>query len=420
MAQFYMNKQGTLAQSSPLVEVGNTIKSVKAMVSGVNNGLSGIGIADVGPALTAIESYLTIHAGKVENLSSTLSRIVLKYIEAESNIMGIPLFANPDFYQYLSVDAQNNIQSLVGTIANYEIELIPGMPFTVGEAIEFGMEVYNNAYRTSEQGIGIMPESITLAGETDWKELFSMDNPYFDQAETLHMVEYGVSEGISLYHLDGSLEGPYGSLNGEVNFLNAEASATAYAGLFTADGKFAPGVGVEAGASVSLFTAEGEARLGNQYLGAYVNGNVEVCSASLEGSISAGLYNSEGKFDPSLGAGVSAEAILAQAEGSVGGTVLGTDIGVTGSVGVGAGAHANIGLQDGVLSFEVGAYLGVGATVGFDIDFNDTYDTIVNAWDDASDWVCDRADDFCDWASDTWDDVTDAGAEFVDWITFWD
>lgn len=420
MADFSINIQQTLQQSSRLTETSNSVKSVQSMVSNVNSGLAGIGLLGVAPSLIALEAKLARRAKALEGMSAALNQIALKFVTAESNIMGISLLMNPDFYQIIANAAMNEANSLIGSIANVNIPVIPGGPFTIGGIIEGGIDFIDGVLHFPESiGLDILPFDTDLWGNSDWTSLFDMDNPFFDQAETLHMVEWGPSVEGSVWELSGGLEGPYGSLQGSIGVLTGEAHATAWGGLFDSEGHFAPGIGAEVGVSGSIFEASGEARLGNQYLGLYANGEVQVGHAEATAGISAGLYDSEGNFKPSLGAGASAEAILAQATGSVGGTVMGTDIGVTGSVGVGAGAHANIGLQDGVLSVDIGAYVGVGASVGITIDFNDTYDTIVSAWDTASDWACDAWDTATDWASDAWDTATDWASDAWDTATDW-
>lgn len=45
--------------------------------------------------------------------------------------------------------------------------------------------------------------------------------------------------------------------------------------------------------------------------------------------------------------------------------MLGTDIGVSGAVKVGIGAHAEVGYTDGKFKVDVGAALGVGVDIGF-------------------------------------------------------
>lgn len=420
MADFEINKQNTLSQSSRLTEVGGTVKSVKSMVSNANSGLVGIGLGGVVPSLVAIEARLAKHAAKLDSMSAALNQIVLKYVAAESDIMGIPLFMNPDFYEIIANGVSNGINSLIGSIANPIFNIVPGVPFTIGGIGSAGIDFIGDILHFPESvGLDIMPVDLDLLGTSDWTDLFDMDNPFFDQADTLHMVEFGPSVEGSVWDISGVLDGPYGSLTGNVSALTGEAHATAWGGLFDAEGNFAPGIGAELGVSGSLFEAGFDGTLGNQYLGLYAEGGVEVGHAEATLGISAGLYDGDGNFNPSLGGGASAEVVVAQASGSAGATVMGTDVGVSGSIGFGAGAHANVGLQDGVFSLDLGAYVGVGGSVGITIDFNDTYDTIVDAWDATCDWASDTWDAATDWASDTWDTATDWASDTWDTATDW-
>lgn len=61
---------------------------------------------------------------------------------------------------------------------------------------------------------------------------------------------------------------------------------------------------------------------------------------------------------------------------AVGAQVLGTDVSGNVGVNVGVGAHAEIGLQDGKISFDVGASLGIGVSVELEIDFSGTMDKV--------------------------------------------
>ncbi len=77
-----------------------------------------------------------------------------------------------------------------------------------------------------------------------------------------------------------------------------------------------------------------------------------------------------------------------EASGSAGVEVFGADVGVTGSVKVGVGAHANAGFVDGHLKLDVGVAVGVGASLGLDIDVGGLIDgvatTVANSWSDIS------------------------------------
>lgn len=419
MAEFTINTQAMTGQAAYLTDVASSIKTAKGMVGNVNSGLSSFGLEEIGPALNTIETNLTKQAQAADALSLALNQIVLKFIAAESTIMGISFLTNPEYLQVMQNIIINNTESAISTIVNSDMDL-GGANATVGDAISSWMEdVGTFLHAPGDAGVGILPFNVDLMGHSDWTDLFDMDNPYFDQAETLHMVEFGPSVSGSVWEMAGGIDGQYGSLSGGVSALTGEAHATAWGGFLDENGHFAPGIGVEAGVSASLFEANGEARLGNQYLGAYANAGVEVGHVEASVGVSAGLYDGDGNFNPSLGASAEAEAVLAQASGSVGGTVMGTDVGVAGSIGVGLGAHANVGLQDGVLSVDLGAYVGVGGSVGLTIDFNDTYDTIVGAWDATTEVVGEAWDAASDWASDTWDTATDWASDAWDTATSW-
>ena len=58
--------------------------------------------------------------------------------------------------------------------------------------------------------------------------------------------------------------------------------------------------------------------------------------------------------------------------------IAGVEGKVNGSVNFGVGAHADIGLVDGKLKCDIGASLGVGASVGFEIDTKALVDTAVS------------------------------------------
>lgn len=404
MGQFYVNTSTLNQQSRALSEVSSDIQTIKHAVGHIADGMSGIGIGGAAPAVLAIEQGLARYVTLTSTLSTTLASIVLKYITAESEIMGIPVFLNPNFAETAGTIYENTVDNITRMATDNEVYCWLS---------DYFAGATDGDTSNGEWSLGGYSDDIASYGTSDWDDLV-------DSANTVHLVEWEQSVGVSYWSADGSIEGAYGSLSGEVGFLNAGAGVNAYAGLFDADGNFAPGFGASAEASVSLFEASGEGRLGNQYLGLYGTAGVEVCSATAEASVDIGLYDSTGAFNPSLAAGLSAEAVLAQVEGSAGVTLMGTDIGVNGSIGFGAGAHANVGLQDGVLTLELGAYLGVGATVGFEVDFGGAYDTMVDAWDATTEFVGDAWDATTDFVSDAWDATTDFVDDAWDFITFWD
>lgn len=453
MAEFYINTETIIRQSARLTETGNSVRVVRARVYDVASGLAGIGLGQAVPAVLALGGRLDRHVGKMNSLSSALSMSMLKYVEAESNIMGIPLFFNPAFGVAAGTVVGNTVSSLTSVdIAIWEGALQGALFYGEDAGDVITQMLSGDTYSWREGNVDYefsygVPSVEISDDDWEWGDAHRREVEYhrggdFDQAETVHSYEVGVSASVSALSGEGELSGTYGSLKGEYGVLNAEAGASVYAGFISEDGKFAPGFGAEASASVSLFEAGGEARLGNDYFGVYAKGGVEVCSAEATASINAGFCDSEGNFNPSFGAALEAEAVLAQATGSAGYRVMGTDVGVQGSIGFGAGAHAEIGLQDGKFSLDAGAYLGVGGSISIELDFSDTYDTMVsawndttafvgNAWDSATAAVGDAWDSATTVAGDAWDTVstaasdgwnalTDAASDAWDFVTFWD
>lgn len=445
MADFYINTETVSRQTTRITNVSDTVKNVKGMVGNVSSGLAGIGLGQVVPTINALEQRLARHVGITQNLSSSLSQIVIKYIAAESDILGIPLAMNPAYQSVASTYFENTAYHYVGsnipafrllrTVKDFGSKLLEGditetkiqnfiLPFLQEKTIKYadGKEI---KYGINPDCIKDVIKEVTKDKKVDdWAEAHKKktkdivpEDRKLSQAKTVPLLHADIGKDYSVWDSGkGELKGKYGSLEGQAKALNAGWGASAYAGIFSEDGKFAPGVGAKIGGSASLFEANGTARLGNDYYGVYAKGGVEVMKASAEASISAGLYDEDGKVNPSFGLGGEAELIVGKAEGSVGHRVLGTDVGVSGEIGFGLGAHADIGFQEGKFKFDVGAYVGVGAGVSIELDFSDTYDTMVSAWNDAKD----LAGDIYDGAKDFVGDVADGAGKVWDAITFWD
>ena len=205
-------------------------------------------------------------------------------------------------------------------------------------------------------------------------------------------VEGSVLEG----RLAGSNDWAEGSVEGK--FLTGEAHAEGSVGLYvytkdkdgTTKKVFSPGVSAEVGASVAVVQVEAEGRIGlgedKNMLGVYGDAEVEALTAEAKGKVS---INSKEVY-----AGASVEADLVKVSASGGVSVLGTDVGVTGSLKVGVGAHAEIGWTDGKFKVDIGAAVGVGFDLGFEVDVSGTVDAVTDvaasAWEgvtDAWDWL---------------------------------
>ena len=165
--------------------------------------------------------------------------------------------------------------------------------------------------------------------------------------------------------------GEYSYASGEFKLGEAEAHAGYSATVFRRDENgnlvFDPQFAATAGASATLFTAAGRAGIGNENLGANVAGDVTVGKVGAEVGVSTGLFDKNGNLNPNAHISAKAEAIAleANAKGSV--TVLGAEATVKGSLNVGVGAHANVDIGDGKLKVDIGASLGIGASIGFEV-----------------------------------------------------
>lgn len=184
------------------------------------------------------------------------------------------------------------------------------------------------------------------------------------------------------------VSGEYGSAG--VSAMAAEAYASAEAGLFTKtdDGKllFNPNIDAKMGASFTALHLDAEGHVGSEMLGAKGNVVADVGKVAAVAAATAGIFDEHGKLDPKLKANISAEAIAVEAKAEAGVTVLGTEAKVSGSVNVGVGAHADVGYADGVLSLDIGASLGVGASIAFEVDIGGTVDAVKDAAKSVFSW----------------------------------
>lgn len=226
------------------------------------------------------------------------------------------------------------------------------------------------------------------------------------------------------------LEGTYTdggtSLYGTVG--KVEAHANVNAGLYVYDGNgnkvFTPGVQAEIGASVTALHGSWDQQwVGNEMLG--INSHVEgtLGRASAKGEVNLGFVeNNSGKTSFQADVNLSAEAIAAEAKGSVGVNILGGEVGVSGSVNVGIGAHANFGYKDGVIKCDIGASLGVGGSVSLELDVGGMVETVAENAEKIGNAIEKGAEAVGDFAEDVGEAIAD-GAEaawngFKDWFGF--
>lgn len=192
-----------------------------------------------------------------------------------------------------------------------------------------------------------------------------------------------IGGAVSLLHGMVEKDWGWGYASAENSFGKIEANAQGSVGLGNA--QFSLGVGATA------FTAEEKIELGGEVVGAYAKSTQTLGKVGVKAEGVASIVDEDGNFDPSLYFGASAEAIAAEITGEAGVKIAGTEIGVKGSLNVGVGAHANVGYQDGKLSIDVGASLGVGGSFSLDIDVSGTVnamkDRATAIWDGMTGWL---------------------------------
>lgn len=228
----------------------------------------------------------------------------------------------------------------------------------------------------------------TFYYDKDGNIINKKDAPTFYKRQiTLAEIKKQVQASASIYKGTYDL-GDWGEI--DVTVGEAEAHSSVSAGLYVigSDGekKFSPGVNAEVGASVTALEVGWENQLlGDENLGLNADAKVTVGQASANANVTAQIFGDDGKLNVQLGASAKAEAIAAEAEGSIGANVLGGEVGVKGSVNVGIGAHADVGYRNGVAKIDIGASLGVGASVSIEVDIGGMVDTITDtaeaAWD---------------------------------------
>ena len=178
----------------------------------------------------------------------------------------------------------------------------------------------------------------------------------------------------------------------------------AYNGTVTA-GKME--AGTHCGAGETLFYNENG--VAGQGTGLTFSANAEMKGVEATGSYRAGTenYNTHGSATYSAGearataattlgygenglqanAVVGAEVNAMELKGSVGATVAGVEVNASASVKVGVGAKANVGYSNGILKIEVGAALGIGGTVGVDVNVGQIANKVTEGAKKAWSWV---------------------------------
>lgn len=255
-----------------------------------------------------------------------------------------------------------------------------------GGDLETSLKIGKGKIGKTTQIAGHEIEKTKYSGDENWK-----DNDVSDLKGSVKIAEIGGTIGGSLLSASGSFENGIFSADGSVSIGTAEAEAKASANLYKTDKDgnlvFAPGVSAEIGASVCAISGAAAVGIGNSMLGVNASGNAEAISAGASASGKVEIIDKNGKFNPTAKVGLEAEANLFKAEGKVSGSVLGVDAAVTGGVTIGVGAHADIGFQDGIFKFDVGASLGVGVSIGFEVNVGELVGGVLGVATSVFEWL---------------------------------
>lgn len=214
---------------------------------------------------------------------------------------------------------------------------------------------------------------------------------------------------------------------GTVSIVKGQFGASAEAGIYGytvgKDGKkklvFSPKVSAEVGGSFSLLSADGSITNDYGFFKNKLSSKVEVGQAEAKASANFGII--DGKFNAN--AGVSAEANLFKAEVSDKITLGPVDVEGSAAVTVGIGGHAKVGIDDGVVTIDVGASFGLGFEASLKFDTSGLTDFVgdtVNAIGDGIGQVTDAIGDGIGQVTDAVGECfKGAGEAISDFFSFW-
>jgi len=316
------------------------------------------------------EVYLTAEKSGYENLSN--SKVMAQaYIEVYNDPSDTRSVSFPSVREFLT--------------GAKGIVITDGIAATT---LQVGYKKYSNDLFKSDIG-----------KETVKRDITGKDASYAKELGGVSLLELSYKKEKSLF--DEKISGE--NYEVKVKAFTAEWHAKADVGMYKYDSdgnKFwSPRVAAEVGGSATALAISGSGKF--MFSGKDTDSTLDDFGIQATGAITVGqvkgkaevktvLFDDEGNFKPEIKASVSAELIAFEAKGSAGVTIAGVEANVTGKVGVGLGAHADFGYTDGKLKVSVGAYLGVGGSVGFELDIGGAVDAVCTGakalWDTIWPW----------------------------------
>lgn len=208
----------------------------------------------------------------------------------------------------------------------------------------------------------------------------------------------------------GEVEGNLGYLHGkaEGKFLTGAVKGEAKCTLFD-DGKFNPSLSLGASAEGSVLQGEAEVGFGTDQYGVFAKADGDVLHAEAEAKAGIGYIGTDKKGNSIYGASAEASAMASVAQGKVKGgiTVFGIDIdvGVKGYA-VAAGVEAGGSISTNGVKANFSGALGLGAGLDISVDWSDA-EWIGESIDAVGDFVGDTADFIGDTAKSAYNAASD-------------
>lgn len=258
----------------------------------------------------------------------------------------------------------------------------------IEEGVKIGTEKLKDVLKNKlEESVGLKEWNESLDSIKDKETWYSHNKKELKDSDihTTKIIGKSWSASDSMMHGKewyGNREGSY--VSNTWDLFKQKASAELYGGLYytdpeTGQRKLRMAAGVSVGYTMSVLSMEQNARLGDEYLNAYVRTEETIGKVGINGSAVIGLRDADGNLNPTAHVNVSAEAIAAELSAKMGVNVLGADVGVKAGVNVGIGAHAEFGFKDGKFSADIGASLGIGGSVKLEVDIGGMVNTVSGA-----------------------------------------
>lgn len=375
-------------------------KQIKQCINSADSIMTYLGVTVRGKGILSLCSSMKIQENK------------MKDIQDKCTSMGVLLENVAQVYKDTENDVIDDIEPESAWTRFWSKTLEKKTSISLFESTIIAFDgLLNLRMLNASESISLKPEyakykekALKKIKEKDKKKYYqkNKDLDWYEKKGTVFEAKAEKKKTWSLFETDYSFKNDAGEFNIDAKVATAEAHANIAGGFYayTKDEngntirKFAPGVEAEIGASASLFELKADTRWGlgedNNMLGVYGDGEVSAGKVSAKGKASVAFFDENGKVNPQVYGKAEAEAILAEAKGTAGVSVLGVDAGVSGSVNVGFGAHAEAGITDGKIKVDIGASVGIGVSVGFEVDIGGAVDAVAgaaeSAWNTITSW----------------------------------